>query len=369
MVERATELRSRLTRLDAGISAAGSELALFLVYARPGRVKERPALARTYFAERCISEAQLNLMVDTFRSIGAYVEVFDGDRPFLEALTAGRLHKLGRTLLVAYNGIGWGITAGGYEPGRKALVPAVADSYGLIPTGSDAYACAMTRHKFHSFLVLQCLGINAPPVWHYRPGSGWMGPRPSAGVRVIAKSTYEAWSVGVTEESVFDVDESAELRLSKIAETIGQPVTVQEFIAGREVCVLVLECPQPTAMPIVEQILAKAPHDADAVMTIDDNLRSEGVRYVNFEGPDSLRKELEVSALRVFDLMQMGGLGRMDFRIDARGRPWLTDVAVEPGWGLGSSAFASIASLGFDHAAFLRILIAASLAPRGALPS
>ena len=127
----------------------------------------------------------------------------------------------------------------------------MADSYGLIGTGSDAYSCAMTRHKHHSFLVLRSLGIDAPPVWHYRLGSGWLGTRPPEGVRVIAKSTYEAWSVGVTEESVFDVDASTELRLTKIAEAIGQPVTVQEFVAGREVCVFVLACPEPTAIPIV----------------------------------------------------------------------------------------------------------------------
>ncbi len=92
------------------------------------------------------------------------------------------------------------------------------------------------------------------------------------------KSTYESWSVGVTEESIFVVDDTCEERVAAIAEEIGQSATVQEFVAGPEVCVPVFSCPEMVVTPPIEAILTKAPGDGEAVTTIDDNLRHDGVR-------------------------------------------------------------------------------------------
>jgi D-alanine-D-alanine ligase len=360
--------QARLCALEAALRRCGEDLALFLVYERPSQVEERPALARTYFAQRCVSDTQLDQMVDAFRSIGAYVELFDGELPFLRALADGLLERIDRRLPVVYNGIGFGITPGGFQPGRMALIPSVADSYGLTCANSDAYTCAFALHKFHSFVVLRALGVAAPPVWHFRPIRGWMGESPPVGTKVIAKSTYEAWSVGVTDDSVFVVDGDCEQRVATIAESIGQPVTVQEFVAGREVCVPILAIPDHIVTPPVEQILAKAPGDADAVMTIADNLSHGAVTYIPFDGPATLVDEMRRTSLAVFDILQIQALGRMDFRIDTDGRAWLTDAAITPGLSTASSAFASLAQFGFDHPSFLRVAVAASLGARGLLP-
>lgn len=353
--------RQRLAALERALAGRGRDLALFLVFDRPARVNERPDLARVFFAERCVSDQQLTEIIEAFREIGSYVELFDGERPFIRALSDGRLHRLERSLKVAYNGMGWGITRGGFKPGRKALVPAVADAFGVFCANSDAYTCAFALHKFHSFVVLGALGVRVPRAWCFAPPAGWTGPPPEHGVKVIAKSTYEAWSVGVTDESVFVTGEATDARVAQIADDIGQPVTVQEFVAGREVCVTVLSCPERIVAPPVEQILDKAPGDPEAVMTIDDNLREGAVRYVRFDALSPLLDDLRDTATKVFDLLQMEGMGRIDFRIDSAGRAWVTDAAVSPGLSRASSAFAASRELGFDHPGFLRLVIAANL--------
>lgn len=358
---------ARLRELEAALRRAGDDLALFMVYERPSQVADRPALARTYFAQRCVSDTQLNLMIDAFRSIGAYVELFDGELPFLRALADGNLDRIDRRLRVVYNGIGFGVTDGGFLPGRMALIPSVADSYGLICANSDAYTCAFALHRFHSFVVLRALGVAAPPVWHFRPKAGWMGEPPPRGTKVIAKSTYEAWSVGVTEDSVFVVDGACDRRVAAIAEEIGQAVTVQEFVSGREVCVPIIAFPEPIITPPVEQILTKAPRDADAVMTIDDNLNQSAVTYELFDGAEATLDSMRRTCLEVFDILQVKALGRMDFRVAADGQPWLTDAAITPGLSEASSAFASLSQLGFDHPSFLRLVVAATLGARGLL--
>jgi D-alanine-D-alanine ligase len=361
-------VRERLLTLDRRLVERAPDLALFLVYDRPERVAERPGLARAFFAQRCVSDAQLEQTIDAFRSVGAYVELFAGERPLLEALASGRLQAIDRSRRVVYNGIEGGIAFDGFQPGRKALIPAVADSYGLVCSNSNAYACALGRHKFHYFTVLRALGVSTPRVWHYRRSGGWAGRKaPVRDAKVIAKSTYESWSVGVTDDSIFTTDASCEERVAAIADAIGQPVTVQEFVSGPEICVPVFADPEHVVTPPVEAVLAKAPGDANAVMTIDDNLLNEGVTYRRFHHDAEVEQRMLTAAVAAFEILELEGFARIDFRVDDTGTPWVIDVGVSPGLSMGSSAFSSVAELGLEHATFLRAVVAATLASRGLL--
>jgi D-alanine-D-alanine ligase len=362
--DRGGELRLRV--LEKALVDRAGDLAVFLVFDRPSLIAERPALALTFYEERCETEAQLERLSEAFRSVGAYVELFENEPPFLKALAEGRLLDLGRDLLVAYNGMGWGV-GGGFRPGRKALIPLVADSYDLVCANSDGYACAIGMHKFHCFRLLEALGLGVPPVWQYRPGTGWVDGCPPEGMKVIVKSTYEAWSVGVTEESVFRVDNSCEERASLIAEGIGQPVTVQEFIPGPEVGVTVLSCPEVVVPPPMESILTKAPEDPNAVMTVADNMTEGAVDFRRFEAEPGVMRQLRASASKVLELLQLEGFTRMDFRVDDSGVPWLTDVSVSPGLEPDGSAAGSFAEYGFDHGEFIRAVVASTLGARGLL--
>lgn len=362
--------RSTLLELESALCAVGRDLAVFLVYDRPERVEDRPGIARAFFAQRCVSDAQLDQTVSALRAAGVYVELFDGELPLLEALASGRIDRIDRSVKLVYNGIEGGIAHDGFQPGRKALIPAVADSYGLICSNSNAYACALGRHKFHYFTVLDALGVRTPPAWHYRLRRGWAGDRqPEMGMRVIAKSTYESWAVGVTNESVFTVDTRCEERVEALATEIGQSVCVQQFLPGEEVCVPVLSVPDRITTPPVEVILAKAPGDPNAVMTIEDNLRLGAVAYRAYQASADVLCRIREAAVAAFEALELAAFARIDFRVDAHGTAWVIDVGVSPGLSRGSSAFASIAELGFDHGQYLRIAIAATLADQGLLPS
>jgi len=274
--------RERLVQVEQALVARARDLALFLVYDRPSRVMERPGLERTYFAQRCVSDAQLEQTIQAFRAVGAYVELFEGERPFLEALATGRIQSMKRTLKVVYNGIGWGIGPDGFQAGRKALIPLIADSYGIVCANSEAYACALTLHKFHSYTLLKALGIRAPMAWFYGFNRGWIGERPPRGTRVIAKSTYEAWAVGVSQQSVFTVDDTCDERVSDIMRTIGQSVTVQEFIPGADVLLPVWSCPQLFVTPPMVVARDDSNRGLDSIVTLDDNLHGT-VQYRRFD--------------------------------------------------------------------------------------
>lgn len=357
----------RLHAIERALVREANEVALFLVFDRPERERERPGLWRTYFAQRCFSDAHLDAMISAFREVGAYVELFAGERAWFNALADERLDQLPQRLKAAFNGIGWGVGDEGFMPGRKALVPLVADAYNMVCINADAHACAVTVHKFHSSLVLGGIGIRAPKTWHFRPPLGWVGAPPSAGTRVIAKSTYEAYSVGVTDRSVFVVDDTADARVAELAQRIGQPVTVQEFIPGREVYVPVWSCPEHIISPPMEAVADRAPDDPAAVITIEDSIRTGAVRYRPFDGPDELIDRLATTAIGVVEAFDLCGLSRIDFRVDAQERIWVFDIAVDPGLAVENSVFNSLAQFGFEHEAFLRTVVAATLSAKGLL--
>ena len=353
--------------LERALTARGRDVALFMAYDLAPVLEERPGLKRAYFAQRSVTDEQLTQILAAFRAIEGYVEVFESEKPLLEALASGRLQALQRDLKIIYNGIESGVVPGGFAPGRKSLIPAVADTYGIPCAHSSAYACGLALHKFHFALVLRATGVRVPRVWHFRSGHGWVGERPPRGIKVIAKSTYEAWSVGVTDDSVFVVDDEVDARVGAIAEAIGQPSTVQEFVAGDEVYVPVYAVPAKVTTPPVEVVLTKAPKDPQAVMTMHDNVLADAVHYRRYSAPEPVLQQLRAAAIATFDALQLQAFARVDFRVDAEGRPWVIDVGCSPGMSTAGAAFHSLGLLGFNHPRFLRTVIAATPASRGLL--
>lgn len=357
----------RIRALDALVERLAPDLAVFLVYDRPSRASERAGLGQTYFAERCVSEEQLSETIDAFRERGVYVELFEGELDFIAALADGRLQLIPRAFKIAYNGIGSSVGVGGFKPGHNSLVPAACDSYEVMCANSNAYVSGLGWHKFHQLTLLSSLGLPVPSAWHYRLDGTWAGGRvPPHGCHVIAKSTFEAWSVGVTGNSVFDVDDSLDARIASIAEEIGQSVTVQEFVSGREVYVTVLSAPDRLVLPPVLAEIARAAGDPSAVVMINDTLTPGSIEHRLLDDV-ALESRLANLARAAFEALELQGFGRVDFRIDAVGQPHLFDLAVGPGIGRGGSASAAMAALGLTHPQFLRAVIGASLASQ--LPS
>ena len=309
-------------------------------------------------------------MIESLRDVGAYVELLDGDQAFIRAVAANRLQAVSRRLKLVYNGVEGGIGLDAFQPGRKALIPVVADAFDLVASNSNAYACAVGRHKFHYFTLLRALGIRTPMTWHFRLRDGWDGGvAPPSGTTVIVKSTYESWSVGVSEDSVFAYDRKQDGLIREIAASIGQDVCVQTFVSGPEVCVPVYATPERFATTPVRAILAKAPGDPNAIMTFQDVSRKDALTHSPYPEDEPGQQEMIRSAIRVFEALELGAFARIDFRVDRDGSPWVTDVGVSPGIGPGSSAFRSAHAEGLSYGEFVRVAMAATLAYRDLLPA
>lgn len=361
------ECRPILDDLLVRFRARSNDVAIFLVYDRPERALVRPDLDRTYFVERCLSDQQIDAIVSSLRTEGCYVELFPSEVAFAKALAAGRLQESAKPVHLAYNGTEGGVGGmTGFGPGRKAMVPALCDAFGVACANSSAYTCAIGRHKYHYTQVLRAHGLPVPEMWHYEHARGWvLGMQPPNGSKVIAKSTFESWSVGVTENSVFVVDKTLNDRVREIAECIGQSVCVQIFQPGAELCAPVMTFPQQIAPPIVGTLLKRQPNDPEAVMTIDDNLTEGGVYHFRYEASyDTCRQAAELAA-KCCRALGISGLGRVDMRLQEDGKIHAFDVGVSPGITAKGSSAAAFKSLGYSYDEFVCIVFAASLAQHG----
>jgi D-alanine-D-alanine ligase len=356
------EVERRLRRLDDSIGAIGSQIALHLVVDRPDRIDERPGLSASAFAERCLTDLEIDRFVEAFRSIGAAVEVFDGEVPFIEAVAARGLRNGTASRHIVYNGLESGTTPDGFAPGRRSLIPAVADAFGLTVIGQNAHACALARHKFQWSTLLRSCGLPVPRTWHFSPRQGWCaGQHPEPGTKVIVKSTYESWSVGVTRDSVFVADDRCTQRVASLARRIAQPVTVQEFVSGAEVSVPLFCDPDRFTTPPIQRVVERAPDDPEQFITLEDNLTQGAVTARPFVSELAAERLAEVTT-SVFEVLGFDGCARIDFRVSDAGEVWVTDVAADPGVTPLGATTLSVAQIGIDHASFLRAMVGASLA-------
>ena len=350
------------------LQVRAKDVAIFLVYDRPDRAIDRPELDRTYFIERCLSDQQLDSIMSSLREVGCYVELYPSEVALAEALVAGEHAKIGKPIQLVYNGIEGGIgDETGFGPGRKAMIPALCDAFDVICANSNAYACALGRHKYHYTQILRAHGLPVPEMWHYEFESGWvLGRRPTNGLKVIAKSTYESWSVGVTDTSVFVVDQTIDDRVRDISEHIGQSVSVQVFEAGAELCAPVITAsPHVLAPPVVGTFLKRRPNDPEAVMTIDDNLAAGGVKHFPYDAPDQVCRNAAELAAKCCRALGISGLGRVDMRLTKDEQLFAFDVGVSPGITAKGSSAAAFMSLGYSYDDFVRIVFGSNLVDCG----
>lgn len=135
----------------------------------------------------------------------------------------------------------------------------------------------------------------------------------------VLKPTQEGSSVGV---SIIKTQE--DLAKAKANWSFGRAM-VEQFIAGRELSVAVLDNPEPQALGIIELKPSKEFYDYEAKYT-------NGVTEHIMPAPLSATEEAEIkaTALQVHTLLKCSAISRVDFRFDGK-NAYLLEVNTHPG--------------------------------------
>jgi D-alanine-D-alanine ligase len=176
---------------------------------------------------------------------------------------------------------------------------------------------------------------------------------------------YESMGIGVDDNSVRVVDDDFERFVEEKNRRFGQPAVVQAFISGDEVGVSVARIGTTHALPPISQRRANGEHYGDRPKTFRDEHVRHDLSHAPFEAGDVQIGALRNAAVMAFDSLEMKGVGRIDFRVDADGRAWVFDTNGEPPplaktcWGV------AMGRLGFSFEDMLALWIGICLRDHG----
>jgi D-alanine-D-alanine ligase len=316
-------------------------------------VKGKTTPADDYEGDSIITEflsaKELDDIVAYFEEAGLYCEVLLDEEGFLKWLSEGRNH-FPRRQPVVFN-----LAQNGTGPARLTVVAGLCRLFKIPLVDSNAYAVAVAQHKFHSLTLLNHFGLPVARCWSFSQ-QGWWPDAPPEGLRLIAKPTYESASIGVSSDSVFVSQQSVDERLMRRVVAYRQPLTVQEFVEGFEIEVPVLEADEPQTLTAVGIELNGQRNLAERFLTYDQVFSDQYAFYDFAKENNPAALEAMTVARKAFLGLGLSGIGRVDFRVTAEGKPLIMEINCKPHVTKHSGfiyALSTIGCTGSDLAKFL----------------
>lgn len=229
------------------------------------------------------------------------------------------------------------VEAVGGEGRLLHLAPALLEALGIPYTGSSSSALLLTTDKLCTKRLLALGGLPTPE-WLDRRGHAPPHDLPPG--RYIIKPATEDASVGLDDDAVVEASNRTELlaALRSRAEKIGREVFAERYIEGREFNLSVLAGPAgPEVLPIAEIQFLQYPPGRPKLVDYRAKWDANSFEYHHtprsFEFPAEdapLLAELARLARECWQLFELRGYARVDFRVDRAGRPWILEINANP---------------------------------------
>jgi D-alanine-D-alanine ligase len=214
----------------------------------------------------------------------------------------------------------------------EALMPLHLDLAGIAYTGSCPFGLALALRKEKVKDILRGCSVPVPQGGLVRSVEecGSLGLT----FPVIVKPAREDASVGISSASVVGDQPALVERVAYVLEHYHQPALVEQFIAGREIYVSILERlgQEPQVFPFFEIDFSDMPDDRPKIVSfegkwVENSVEYKGTRPVRCErlSPE-LRANVAKTALAAFRAVGLRDYARMDLRLSAAGVPYIIDV-------------------------------------------
>jgi D-alanine-D-alanine ligase len=143
---------------------------------------------------------------------------------------------------------------------------------------------------------------------------------------LIVKPRFEGSSKGLSESSRVENIEELRKQVEHIISVYKQPALIEEFIRGEEFTVALVGNDPPEVMPIVQIKI-------DGKLKLDDkfytfaHITSERLEYVcPAKISSELKKKINELALKTYTSVDCCDFGRIDFRVDNKGNPYVLEI-------------------------------------------
>lgn len=211
---------------------------------------------------------------------------------------------------------------------RESQVPLLLEMKGIPFVGSDALTLGITLDKVMAKKIFMADGIPTPRffVADSLENLEQLENKHKLTYPLIVKTRHEGTSKGLTENSRVRDFKSLKREVEIVLTRYHQTALVEEFIRGTECTVPVLGNKNPQAMPVAQICIDGKLELADKFFTFD-MVAYDGLKYVcPSKFSPLLIKKLQDLALKAYRAVECLDFGRVDFRIDEKGNPYVLEI-------------------------------------------
>lgn len=252
---------------------------------------------------------------------------------------------------------------------KEMHVAALLELLGIPFTGNSAKTLGIAQDKDLTKRILASSGIPTPrwTVYH----GGILPDSFSLSFPLIVKPAQEDASVGIEKRNVVWDRVSLQKVARDLHEQYHQPILIEEFLPGREFNVSLLEIGgELHTLPISEISLNQMEKHGSALVSYEAKWIEESLEYKLTPSicPASVSPELEQSlrtlAMRTWEILGGKDYGRIDFRLDEEGNPYVLEFNPNPDISLNAGFSKALKAAGIPYEKFLMILIENNQSPK-----
>ena len=242
------------------------------------------------------------------------------------------------------------------------LAPSILDHLSIPYTGSDTDAVYLTSGKIISKKLLSFSGLKTLP---FLTAEDILEDRITFDGPYIIKAVWEHASIGLDEDSViYDRKKLKNEIFRRIKET-SLEYFAEAYIDGREFNVsLIGSKNKPEVLPVAEMKFTGWDSNKPRVVGYRAKWADDSFEYANtnrtfnhLPEDGELIRELGFISEKCWKLFGLSGYGRVDFRVDEHGTPWILEVNINPCLSPDGGFFASVKERGLDMCEAIKLIV------------
>lgn len=208
---------------------------------------------------------------------------------------------------------------------RESQIPAILDLYKIPFVGADALTLGVTLDKV---VAKKCFIADGIPTARYFKATAQddLEKLNTIGFPLFVKTLHEGTSKGITAESRVLNQQQLKVQVDRINHNYHQLALVEEFIRGTEYTVPVIGNLHPEAMAVVQYAIGNQTALGDAFYTYDYVAEKKVNHICPAPIEATLENQLKDIAVRAYKSVDCRDFGRVDFRVDDKGNPFVLEI-------------------------------------------
>ncbi len=273
---------------------------------------------------------------------------------------SGQPNEIVERLLESKPDLVFNVAEGTIGSSREAFYPGLFEQLGVPFTGGNASLLHLNLDKHLAKTVVEQKGI-AVPRGDLITAKQRQLP---ANIRypLIIKPNSEGSSKGITQDSVVETPEACTRRINELLPAYPAGLVVEEFIAGRELSIPLLEAYPGGLLEIVEHTFDLGKLNSKFNI-YDYDMKQGGSRMaavgIVCPAPLEAKEKRRIRSLsrRIFSFMNCPDFGRIDVRLSAEGIPYFIELNPLPSLHPMGSLMAAARACNLTYKDVMRLIV------------